>query len=61
VRGKDLSEMSRRLEEVLFISERGYEPVEVYGVLLWIKCHWGSVHSHAGALQEIARDESKAA
>jgi hypothetical protein len=47
------------MREVVFIVERGYEPAEVCGELLWIKCNWGSVHSHAGALQEIARDEGR--
>jgi hypothetical protein len=61
MRTEDLAEMSRRLEEVTFISERGYEPADVCGELLWVKSHWGSVHSHEGALEEIARDEGKAA
>jgi hypothetical protein len=43
VRVKDLREIERRLEEVVFIAERGYEPVydETLGEPLWIKCHWG--------------------
>jgi hypothetical protein len=47
---KDLAEMRWRLEEIMFISEREYEPVydEALGEPLWIKCHWGSVHTHAG-------------
>jgi hypothetical protein len=55
--------MRQRLGEIMFIAERGYDPVydETLGEPLWIKCHWGSVHTHAGALEEIARDESKAA
>jgi hypothetical protein len=63
MRRKDLREMGRRLEEVMFIAERGYEPVydEVLGEWMWVKCHWGSVHTHAGALEEIARDERRAA
>jgi hypothetical protein len=63
MRRKDLREMSRRLEEVMFIAERGYEPLydEARGEWLWLKCHWGSVHTDAGALEEIARDDSKAA
>jgi hypothetical protein len=63
MRRKDLREMSRRLEEIVFIAERGYDPVydEDLGEWLWIKCHWGSVHTHAGALEEIAHDESRAA
>ena len=58
MRLEDLREISRRLEEVVFIAERGYEPVYdvTLGEPLWIKCHWGSVHTHAGALEEIARD-----
>ena len=44
---EDLQEMSRRLEKVRFVSERGYEPVfdEVLGEWMWIKCHYGSVHT----------------
>jgi hypothetical protein len=61
VNRKDLAEMSRRLKEVVFISERGYEPAYVCGELLWVKSHWGSVHSHQEALQEIASDERRAA
>ena len=59
---EDLQEMSRRLEKVRFVAERGYEPVfdEVLGEWMWIKCHYGSVHTHAGALEEIARDERRA-
>lgn len=57
MRAEDLLEMSRRLEEIMFIAERGYEPVydEILGEPLWIKCHWGS-HTDAGALEEISRD-----
>ena len=60
---EDLQEMSRRLEKVRFVAERGYEPVfdEVLGEWMWIKCHYGSVHTHAGALEEIARDKRRAA
>jgi hypothetical protein len=63
VRRKDLAEMRRRLGEIMFIAECGYDPVydETRGEWLWVKCHWGSVHTTAGALQEIAGDESKAA
>ena len=59
---EDLQEMSRRLEKVRFVSERGYEPVfdEVLGEWMWIKCHYGSVHTLAGDLEEIARDERRA-
>jgi hypothetical protein len=62
VSAEDLQEMSRRLEKVRFVAERGYEPVfdEVLGEWMWIKCHYGSVHTHAGALEEIARDERRA-
>ena len=58
MRQEDLLEIEHRLEEVVFIAERGYEPVYdvTLGEPLWIKCHWGSVHTHAGALEEIARD-----
>jgi hypothetical protein len=58
LRLEDLLEIEHRLEEVVFIAERGYEPVYdvTLGEPLWIKCHWGSVHTHAGALEEIARD-----
>jgi len=60
---KDQAEMRKRLDEIIFIAECGYEPVfdEDLGECLWIKCHWGSVHTHADALEEIARDESRAA
>jgi hypothetical protein len=63
MRRKDLAEMRRRLEEIMFVAECGYDPFydEVLGEWLWVKCHWGSVHTHAGALEEIARDESRAA
>jgi hypothetical protein len=58
---EDHQEIEWRLEEVMFIAERGYEPVfdVTLGEPLWIKCHWGSVHTHAGALEEIARDERR--
>jgi hypothetical protein len=60
---KDQAEMRKRFERIVFIAECGYEPVfdETLGEPLWIKCHWGSVHTDAGALEEIARDESRAA
>jgi hypothetical protein len=60
---KDLAEMRRRFEEIVFVAECGYDPVfdEDLGEWLWVKCHWGSVHTHAGALKEIARDEGRAA
>jgi hypothetical protein len=61
MRLEDILDIERRLKEVMFISERWYEPVQASGELLWIKCHWGSVHTHAGALEEIARDEARAA
>jgi hypothetical protein len=63
VRRKDLAEMRRRLEEIVFIAECGYDPFydEDLGEWLWVKCHMGSVHTDAGALEEIARDESRAA
>ena len=53
--------MRQRLGEIMFIAERGYEPVEISGESLWIKCHDGRVFSDAGALQEIARDEGRTA
>jgi hypothetical protein len=55
--------MRNRLEEIVFIAECGYDPFydEDLGEWLWVKCHMGSVHTHAGALEEIARDESRAA
>ena len=58
LRLEDLLEIEHRLEEVVFITERGYEPVYdvTRGEPLWINCHWGTVHTHAGALEEIARD-----
>jgi hypothetical protein len=60
---KDLAEMRRRLEEIVFIAERGYDLVydEARGEWLWVKCHWGSVHTQAGALEEIARDGDRGA
>ena len=63
MRRKDLAEMRRRLEEIMFIAECGYDPVfdEARGEWLWVKCHMGSVHTHAGALEEVARDEGRAA
>jgi hypothetical protein len=47
VRRKDLSEMRQRLGEIMFIAERGYDPVydETLGEPLWIKCHWGSPYT----------------
>ena len=61
MRRKDLLEIEHRLGEIVFIAQRGYDPVfdETLGEWLWVKCHWGSVHTHAGALEEIARDESR--
>jgi hypothetical protein len=53
VRAEDLAEMDRRLTEIMFISERGYEPAEVSGELLWIKCHAGYLLSREEALREI--------
>jgi hypothetical protein len=62
---EDLREMSRRLEEVMFIAERGYDPVyvdeRIFGKPLWIKCHWGSVHTHAGAVGPPREGEGAAA
>jgi hypothetical protein len=58
---KDLAEMRRRLGEIMFSAECGYDPVydEDLREWLWVKCHWGFLHTHAGALEEIARDESR--
>jgi hypothetical protein len=58
VRRKDLREMSRRLEEIILIAERGYEPADLGpgeepGC---VKCRMGTTFTHAGALEEIARD-----
>jgi hypothetical protein len=61
VRAEDLAELDRRLEEVLFIAERGYEPAYVSGELLWVKSHAGKVLSHQQTLEEIARDEGRTA
>jgi hypothetical protein len=63
MRLEDRLEMSRRLEEVVFIAERGYEPIcdEVRGEWMWVKCHMGTTFTYAGALEEIARDERRAA
>ncbi len=60
MRPKDLQEMRRRREEVTWIHECGYDPVYVDGRKMWVKCHWGSVHTHAGALKDIERDRSAA-
>jgi hypothetical protein len=43
---KDLAEMRRRLEEIMFIAESGYEPVDLGpgeepG---WVKCRWIRTH-----------------
>ena len=62
MRAGDVAEMDRRLAEVVFIAERGYEPIQASGeLLLWVKCHAGKVLSHQKALEEIARDEGRPA
>ena len=63
MRPEDFWEIERRFKEAMYISERGYEPVfdETLGEWMWIKCHWGSVHTTAGALEEIASDERRVA
>jgi hypothetical protein len=63
MRPEDLREMSRRLEEIMFIAERGYEPLydETLGEWMCVKCHWGSIHTLAGALEESGRDERRVA
>jgi hypothetical protein len=59
MRRKDLAEMSRRLEEVVFIAERGYEPVfdETLGEWMWVKCHDSSLLSRQEALEQIRKEE----
>ena len=56
---KDLAEMRRRLEEIMFVAECGYDPVydEIRGEPLWIKCHAGDVFTHEEALQQIRKEE----
>jgi hypothetical protein len=57
---KDLAQMSRRLEEIMFVAECGYEPFydEVLGEPFWIKCHAGDVLTHEQALRQN-RDEQE--
>jgi hypothetical protein len=57
VRGRDIREMRRRHEEIIYIFERGYEPLELYGSSYWIKRHWGSLHTRVGALADIRRND----
>ncbi len=56
MREKDLREVGRRLEEVETIYTAGYDPVQAYGEPLWLKRHWGSLHTHQDALREIEKD-----
>jgi hypothetical protein len=50
---KDLAEMRRRLEEIVFVAECGYEPL---GESMWIKCHAGDVLTHEQALRQIKEE-----
>ncbi len=56
MREKDLREIGRRLDEVEEIFVHGYDPVYLFGEPLWEKCHWGSLHTHEGALRDIEKD-----
>lgn len=56
VRGEDVREVGRRLDEVEEVYAAGYEPVHAYGEALWLKRNWGSLHTHRGALGEIERE-----
>ncbi len=56
MREKDIREVGRRLEEVETIYTAGYDPVYAFGEALWEKCHWGSLHTHRGALLDIDKD-----
>jgi hypothetical protein len=58
---KDLAEMRRRLEEIMFIAECGYEPLydEVLGESMWIKCHAGDVLTHEEALRQIGEERDR--
>lgn len=57
---EDLQEISRRLDEVEWIYGHGYDPVHLFGEALWEKCHWGSLHTHQGALLDIEKDKRPA-
>ena len=62
MRGEDLREIGRRLDEVEWIFAHGYEPIHdaAAGEPLWEKCHCGSVHTHEGALRDIEEDRRSA-
>jgi hypothetical protein len=51
---KDLAEMRRRLEEIMFIAESGYEPL---GESMWLRCHAGALLTHREALEQIRKEE----
>jgi hypothetical protein len=53
--------MRRRLEEIMFIAECGYEPLydEVLGESMWIKCHAGDVLTHEEALRQIGEERDR--
>lgn len=61
MREKDLREVGRRLDEAEEIHAAGYEPVYAYGEALWLKCHWGSLHTHHGALRDMNEDGRRSA
>lgn len=60
MRERDLRELGRRFEEIEEIHRHGYDPVYLFGEALWEKCHWGSLHSHRGALLDIEKDKRTA-
>jgi hypothetical protein len=51
---KDQAEMRRRLDEIMFIAESGYEPL---GESMWVKCHAGDLLTHQEALEQIRKEE----
>ncbi len=57
VRDRDIREMRRLDEEIIYIFERGYDPLELYGSSYWIKRHWGSLHTREGVLVDIRRND----
>ena len=61
MREKDLREVDRRLDEAEEIHAAGYEPVYAYGEALWLKRHWGSLHTHRGALLDMDADRRRPA
>ncbi len=60
MRTKDVREVNRRLEEVETIWTAGYDPVHTFGEEIWEKRHWGSLHTHQGALRDIDKDRRRA-